>query len=301
MNSLYIIFFRIWAWVGFLPGLMHKYLDKNLFRFKNVKKIRKIVGDNQIECELSDHVQGRIYFMGIYEPIESYLFSQLIENNSIVIDAGANIGSYSLLSASKAKHVYSFEPIKENLEKLKKNIFLSKKINITVINKGLWSKNDVLKFSIDATINQYNAGTYTAQESKNSSINIECPVTTLDAYISENNVSKVDYIKMDIEGSELFALQGAQNTIKKFKPTILLEINKKACESFGYPCQNIYDFLSQWDYKAFRIESLPENSGFISDFSNIVQANIIFLNEKDISRFSINWNYKKIKSYFVRR
>lgn len=300
INFAYIYFFKFWSKTGLAPGIFHKQLDSLLPRLKNITKLRKIKGDNVIACRLSDHIQGRIYFMGAYEPIETYVFTNLIEPNAVIIDAGANIGSYSLFCSSKASsgHVYSFEPIEINIKQIKENIRLSNKKNITVVEKGLWNKNETLTFSIEKS-SENNLGTFTASSLKNSDMEIKCKVVTLDSFVDENNIKRLDYIKMDIEGAELFALKGALSTVKKFRPTILMEINKVACERFNYKCQDLFEILKEFNYKVFKIESLPANSGFISDFSDIIQANVLFLNEKDQKKLNVNWDYKSVKKYYA--
>ena len=67
-----------------------------------------------MHCDLRQHVDRHIYYLGAYEPVESYLFTRLLQPGMTVIDAGANIGQYTLLAATAVGSrgtVHCFEPV----------------------------------------------------------------------------------------------------------------------------------------------------------------------------------------------
>jgi tRNA G37 N-methylase Trm5 len=73
-----------------------------------------------------------ICFVGEYDPILSH-----IRSSDIVVDAGANIGIFTLLAARKAKLVIAVEPDPENFEYLKRNVRLNRAENVVLVNKAL--------------------------------------------------------------------------------------------------------------------------------------------------------------------
>ena len=295
-------FLRLWARIGVAPGYLHQIVDRYSTWLYTKPLTRKIAGGGKILCDLRDHVESRIYFFGAYEPIEAYLFCQLIRPDMHIVDAGANIGFYSLLASSRLStrgKVFSFEPIPSNIEKLKLNIQRSHKPKIKVIEKGLWNKKEVIKFSLAQEFIG-NEGSYSASRTKGAKHSFNCPVEPLDAFIDSEEIPKVDLIKMDIEGAELFALKGAKNLIQNQLPSILIEINQDACKKFNYNTEKIDKFLLPLGYKIFRIESLPSLSGYIESTSNLKQSNVFFVSPKDQSRFKCDWNYKKIKKEFAK-
>lgn len=301
MKSLLRYLLRLWAKIGVAPGILHQWVDQysQTLHVPNLK--RSVIGKNVIQCNLKDHVQSRIYFLGAYEPIEAFLFMELIKPDMHIIDAGANIGFYSLIASSKLSErgkVFSFEPVPSNYEQLEYNIKKSNNSKIEVIKMGLWNKEDTLKFSLDETHSD-NHGSFTAGKVTNSSQYFECPVNSLDSLLDNETIPKVDLIKMDIEGSELFALQGAIKSIESYKPTILMEINKFACNSFGYSSTEIDSLLLPLGYKIFKVESLPENSGYMDSTESITQSNVFYISPKDQQRFKDQWDYKKIKKMFA--
>ena len=287
--------------MGMAPGYLHQIVDKYAGQLHTKSLPRKIRGESSITCDLRDHVQSRIYFFGAYEPIEAYLFCKLIRPNMHIIDAGANIGFYSLLASSylsQEGQVFAFEPVPKNYEKLDKNIQQSQKHNIQVIKKGLWHEEDTLTFSLSDDM-QDNIGSFTASKTSSSSHQFQCPVTTLDKLVEEKTIPKVDLMKMDIEGSELFALQGAKSTLETHKPSILMEINQEASQGFNYGPEAIEDILMPLGYKIFKVSSLSHDSGFVKTTKDIQRANVFFLNPEDQARLPTKWDYKAIKSYFA--
>ncbi len=137
----------------------------------------------------------------------------------IVLDCGANVGVTirEALNAG-AQKVIGIEPGPENLECLRRN-FPSEISSgrVVIYAKGVWDKEEVLTFRVDPTNSA--ADSFVLQ--REGAVNVEkVPVTTIDKLVSELKLPRVDYIKMDIEGSETRALEGARETLAKWKPRI---------------------------------------------------------------------------------
>lgn len=117
-----------------------------------------------------------------------------------------------------AEKIIGIEPGPENLECLRRNFpaeIASRRVVIYA--KGVWDKEEVLTFRVDPTNSA--ADSFVLQ--REGAVNVEkVPVTTIDKLVKELNLPRVDYIKMDIEGAEIRALEGARETLAKFKPRI---------------------------------------------------------------------------------
>ena len=139
-----------------------------------------------------------------------------VQPGDIVLDCGANIGVYTreALTAG-AKLVVAIEPSPNNIKCLQKNFKAEiEQGRVIVYGKGVWNREEVLKF---------NASDESVEDSFVAAVpwtnkTIDIPVTTIDKIVNELALDRVNFIKMDIEGSEQKALTGAKETISKQKP-----------------------------------------------------------------------------------
>ncbi len=139
-----------------------------------------------------------------------YLRHYALKPGDVVVDAGGYEGTFAIYAAKvvgRSGKVVAFEPDTENFRKLLENVALNKLENILVINKALWQKDGRLKFNNKHTAGAsfyFNASPYTK----------ETDVVALDNELGRLGIGRVDFIKMDIEGSELQALKGAEHILK---------------------------------------------------------------------------------------
>ena len=126
-------------------------------------------------------------------------------NVKVLIDAGANIGAftlYSYLANPRIEKFYLIEPDEENCIFLEKNMKLNGINNYEIIKKGLWNKKGVLEFFINNKAGEHSLFDYNLDDNiKKVLINVD----TLDNIINEYNIENIDLIKMDIEGAEINA------------------------------------------------------------------------------------------------
>lgn len=151
------------------------------------------------------------------------------------IDAGANYGYLSVGFARNFEKVEAFE-ISTNIRKHLK-INTNSFDNIKVYDKGLYDKNTEVEFKLYPS-----SGTSRIVDSQGSSVE---EVTTLDSY----NFDDVDLIKIDVEGSEDKLIKGAENTIKKYLPVIVVEIHCHRSDISFKQRQYIFNFLYDLGYK----------------------------------------------------
>lgn len=145
-----------------------------------------------------------------------------LKNNETIIDLGAydgdTIREFTDFTSGRYKHIYALEPDAKNYKKLVKNTADMK--NITLFNMGAWDKKDILIFDKKA-----------GRNSKLSSEGIPVEVTDIDSLIDDN----ITMIKMDIEGAELHALEGAKKIIEKNKPKLYVCAYHRNEDLFSLP------------------------------------------------------------------
>ena len=136
--------------------------------------------------------------------------------DDVVIDAGAWIGDFSAYASVCGVRTYAFELLPETFEILKETSRLNK--NIVPINLGLGAKKEELTIVVDEG-NTVGASILLRQ-SRGKTVKVQ--VTTLDDFVEENKLERVDFIKADIEGHERFMLRGAKNVLKNFGPRLAI-------------------------------------------------------------------------------
>src|SRR5262245_29727177 len=106
---------RAWGRWGRAPGWYYQVSERWAPLIANGRSLEATLPNGcRMQCDLRDSIQRAIYFFGAFEPLDSYLFLKLVRPGMTVIDAGANVGQYTLLASQAVGsegHVYSFEPI----------------------------------------------------------------------------------------------------------------------------------------------------------------------------------------------
>lgn len=154
-----------------------------------------------------------------------------IKKGDVIIDGGAFIGDTAVLFAEKLNKdcsIHSFELDDENLLLMEKNIENNKISDRVFVNKLALSNESGKELSFSGANIQ---GAIKIGESGGNKIKS----ITIDDYVNNTGLDNVDFIKMDIEGSELVALQGAAETIRKYKPNLAICLYHKWQDPFEIP------------------------------------------------------------------
>lgn len=135
-----------------------------------------------------------------------------VKKGDIVVDVGAHIGTFAVRAAKAVGAegmVVAIEPEMNNLRLLERNIRANKVGNVVIVPKGVWARKDRLKLHMHHHTGGHSVLCY---EDKDRFTEIE--VDTLDNILREQGISKVDFIKMDIEGAEIEAYSGMKETLQ---------------------------------------------------------------------------------------
>ena len=176
------------------------------------------------------YIEKCIFWKGIYgewEKISLQIWAELAKQSNYIFDVGANTGVFSLLAkcVNPSSKVYAFEPVERIYKKLNHNINLNK-FDIQSSNQAVSNKNGTtlfydqdIKHPLTASLRKTNSG-----EHNSTVITKEIAVTTLDSFIQKNKIPRIDLIKIDVETFEVEVLEGVQENLKNFKPTIIIEV-----------------------------------------------------------------------------
>ena len=220
-----------------------------------------------------DLIGWKIFFFGEYEQDTNTVLSKYIKKGDVVIEAGANIGSETLLISKLVGQgsVYGFEPNPYTFERLSINVSVNSLTNVKVFDCALGESDGNINFNIYPK-NFCNPGM--------SSKYMETPITqkitvvqkTLDSFIKQNNIDKVDFLKMDIQGAEMDLLLGAGETIRKHKPTVFLE----AFALFN-DTKALFEKFKEYGYNVYLIKE--NNIEPIRNIAEIKDGNWLAINQ----------------------
>lgn len=182
-------------------------------------KLMVIPGDEGLSAEL--------LVFGYHERDTTEFISKYLRKNMVCLDIGANIGYYSTLYSKiigKGGLVLAIEPSPLNFRYLKKNLEFQKFSNSKLYNCACGDKNGTVNFQVDTRTNKCKVVSKNIKPDSNTEI-IAVPLRTINDIVEEIKVNRIDFLKIDVEGYEMKVLEGAWQSIRKFKPTIQIELH----------------------------------------------------------------------------
>jgi FkbM family methyltransferase len=200
-----------------------------LISIKKQKKISIKFGKNKFYLIIKNFnegfgARGLLIFREYYEPLLEFGHNFLKDGDTI-LDIGANYGVYCLAFSSIGKNtkIIAVEPFNFYKNIITENAKINKFKNINFINKVVSNHNGFC--NLDYSRSYTTASIIKKFRLKKKIKKIKS--ITIDNLIKKLNIKKLNFIKMDIEGAELLALEGAKKTIRKFLPTIAMECSIK--------------------------------------------------------------------------
>ncbi len=166
------------------------------------------VDNNKYDC-----VAQQLIMNGAYEPYTTSVFQKILKPGMTVIDIGANIGYFTLLSArivGENGKVFAFEPLPQNYKVLSKNISTNNFKNVSAFQKAVSNSAGMLELYFNAK----ETGTPSlVGKSSSLSMHVSVETVTIDDFLKDQ-LGKVDLIKIDVEGAEMMVLSGMLGIIK---------------------------------------------------------------------------------------
>lgn len=201
-----------------------------------------------------------IYLYGIREYVTAKAFVELITPGSVVVDVGAHLGQYALLASASlgtSGHVLAFEPNPALRERLARNLRVNRCSNVGIRPEALSDRAGTASLYLPA--GDVNTGEASLREGGSREqldvggvIDVEC--LRLDDVVADEGLVRVDLIKVDVEGLEAAVLRGAEDTLRRFRPTVIFEVNDLTRVDGEYHAPAI-DLLREYGYAIFGLGS----------------------------------------------
>jgi len=183
---------------------------------------------------------------------EVQAFVSLLKPGMVVVDVGANIGMYSMLSAQAVRpsgRVFAFEPVPEVYRSLTDNLAISGITNVVPNCLALSDVSGTARFYLgrnDSMGSLYRAQTTTA---------IEVPTETLDGFLERCGVAKVDAVKLDAEGAEMHIVRGMRRLLDRpDRPILFVEHNFGALHAAGSSAEELFTAILRYGYTPHLVE-----------------------------------------------
>lgn len=196
---------------------------------------------------------------GEFEPAELKFVSRILTSDSVFLDVGANVGIFSLLASKIAisGKIIAFEPATETFELLCRNVELNEARNAVAYRVALSNSAGEAKLNLNAPgkdgLNTLGRPSHPSCEPVGTET---VPTTTIDEFLRAQSLTHVDAMKVDVEGAELFVLQGAENLLRQPNaPLILYESFLFLTKGFDYHPVEIFWFLDRCGFECFTLDS----------------------------------------------
>jgi FkbM family methyltransferase len=206
----------------------------------------------RMRLDLEDAEQRKVYFFGHYhERYEAALVARLLDPGEVFWDVGANIGYFSLVAAAAVGdtgEVLAFEPGAASLERLTENVSLNPYKTIRIFNLAVAdAAGEATLYRADG-IADSSASLFSAAAA--SASGEVCRTVALDGMLQQEGLRSPDFLKLDVEGAELAALQGAAGILTASCPLLLVEMEEKNLVAAGASKAAIQSFLQGFGYRA---------------------------------------------------
>ncbi|WP_407401748.1 FkbM family methyltransferase [Chryseobacterium sp.] len=226
-----------------------QYISPNFYKKRYFKSLHHLTKDN--------------FSARNVEP-ELVWIKEYLSTNSTILDIGANVGTFLYQLEDKLSHhnIYGFEPNKK-LNKRLKRLFPT----MHILSWALSNENTTAEFKVPIINGKMVASRGTLnteykEKGEEKSYTEKVKVIKLDDWAAKENLTRLDFVKIDVEGNEMKTLHGGKNIIKKFKPTLMVEMEQR---HHNQPIWNEISEIESWGFeahylnrKSFELEILTE-------------------------------------------
>lgn len=227
------------------PGAYGISTKHDEFKYANPFRIDKLVKMNVEYFADFLSIIRTIFVENIYQK------DYLLKLGDTIIDIGANIGAFTIkasMAVGKKGRIIAIEPDPDNLAYLRKNVKVNSVKNCIIIPKGVWSKSGKMPL-----FKGLGSGWSSLVWERDNFRKVE--VDTLDNILSESNIEKIDFIKIDIEGAEIHALEGMRKILRNNDVKLAIEAFHVVDGKPTY--KTIVPQLKTWEFNVL------EKSGFV--------------------------------------
>ena len=237
-----------------LAGLAYRTIAKSRGLLGKGKQVEVWRGGVRWNLDLEEGIDFSIYLLGAFERSTVATLRELVKAGDVVLDIGANIGAHTLGLAKNvgaAGRVYAFEPADFAFQKLLRNLAL---------NPELEKRTKALQVMLGSGAEKAPNGVYASwplervdsvhPKHRGRFVSTEgAVVDTLDGFVAREKVSRINLIKMDVDGHELPVLQGGRSVLREQRPVIVMEMSPYVHAEERNSFAAVIELLKEFRYK----------------------------------------------------
>jgi FkbM family methyltransferase len=227
----------------------------------------------RMQVDAGEWIQQHLFFFGEWDPPTSRFLKHHLKEGETFVDAGANIGYFSLLASrlvGSTGQVIAFEPAESLFRKLTANLDLNPGHCVLPVQQALWEAEASLDFHLPDPANAGMGSLFPHKERSGGRQKVRA--TAFDTQSERLRLQKVHLIKIDVEGAEWQVLMGMRQTLARHLPVLILEDNGKTNGQGGQGMEAIEALLLPLGYEGYYLSAggWPTSSPEASSCTNRV-------------------------------
>jgi FkbM family methyltransferase len=239
-------------WIYFVTSTFFGLFNKSL---KQVQAKRK--GINW-DLDLNEAVDLCLFATGEYEPDLIQLYRPLIEGkDKIIVDIGANVGAHTLIMANmmaENSKVYAIEPTDFAFDKLDRNLAVNPKLKNRVEKRKVLLtdpahvvaiSNISSSWDISKKIDDPNRNVFDGGFAKSCA---DAAPMTFDEFVEQEGITRIDLVKLDVDGNEIDIMRGADKVFKDLRPILLVELSPIHFDQMDFNFEDLVNELININY-----------------------------------------------------
>jgi FkbM family methyltransferase len=203
----------------------------------------RVVEGIRWELDLREVIDASLYFSGSFEPRAERAMARLLGPGMTAIDVGANMGYHALrmaMGVGPAGRVIAVEPAPAAVARLRRNLALNELENVEIVVAALGDRDEeAVMLRLQSRYPLSGRGAADA---------VVARLARLDSLVLELALSRVDLIKIDVDGQEARVLRGTRDTLRRFRPPVFFEITPSVVKAGGDSIDELFGSLLELGY-----------------------------------------------------
>jgi FkbM family methyltransferase len=191
-------------------------------------QIINVFGNRMIVISGDKGISKELRLFGVHEPLITAALRELLSEGMQCLEVGANIGYYMLLESSaigSSGSVIALEPVPRTFTYLRRNAELNELKNVKLQQLALGDRDGIAKMALSKSSNLSHIVNENSQNLPSPRAVSSVPMLTLNTFVKEQSLRKLDLLRMDVEGYEWYILSGGFEALARLRPTLMIEFH----------------------------------------------------------------------------